>query len=66
VNERHLKRLVHEHVRYYHDDCAHLALSEGTAYPTPSQNTLGAFLEWIAPEFKVGEEQTTNSRPPLS
>jgi putative transposase len=30
VNERHLKRLVHEYIRYYHDDRTHLALAKGT------------------------------------
>jgi hypothetical protein len=30
VNERHLKRLMSEDVRYYHDDRAHLVLSKGT------------------------------------
>jgi len=29
-NERHLKRLMHEYVRYYHDDRTHLALAKGT------------------------------------
>ena len=30
VNERHLKRLMSEYVRYYHDDRTHLALAKGT------------------------------------
>jgi putative transposase len=30
VNERHLKRLVHEYIRYYHDDRTHLRLDKGT------------------------------------
>ena len=30
LNERHLKRLMKEYVRYYHDDRTHLALSKGT------------------------------------
>jgi transposase InsO family protein len=29
VNERHLKRLINEYVRYYHDDRTHLALEKG-------------------------------------
>jgi hypothetical protein len=29
-NERHLKRLMSEYVRYYHDDRTHLALAKGT------------------------------------
>ena len=30
VNERHLKRLMIEYLRYYHDDRTHLALAKGT------------------------------------
>ena len=30
LNERHLKRLVSEYVRYYHEDRTHLALAKGT------------------------------------
>ena len=30
VNERHLKRLMNEYVRYYHEDRTHLALAKGT------------------------------------
>jgi transposase InsO family protein len=30
LNERHLKRLMSEYVRYYHDDRTHLALEKGT------------------------------------
>ena len=30
LNERHLKRLMYEYVRYYHDDRTHLALAKGT------------------------------------
>jgi transposase InsO family protein len=30
VNERHLKRLMGEYVRYYHDDRTHLGLDKGT------------------------------------
>jgi putative transposase len=30
LNERHLKRLVNEYVRYYHEDRTHLALAKGT------------------------------------
>ena len=30
VNERHLKRLMNEYVRYYHEDRTHLALRKGT------------------------------------
>ena len=30
VNERHLKRLMNEYVRYYHEDRTHIALAKGT------------------------------------
>jgi putative transposase len=30
LNERHLKRLMNEYVRYYHDDRTHLGLEKGT------------------------------------
>jgi len=30
LNERHLKRLMNEYVRYYHEDRTHLALDKGT------------------------------------
>jgi putative transposase len=30
ANERHLKRLISEHVRYYHEDRTHLGLGKGT------------------------------------
>ena len=32
VNERHLKRLLSEYVRYYHEDRTHLGLGKGTPY----------------------------------
>ena len=30
TDERHLKRLMIEYIRYYHDDRTHLALGKGT------------------------------------
>ena len=30
LNERHLRRLMDEYVRYYHDDHTHLGLEKGT------------------------------------
>jgi hypothetical protein len=30
LNARHLKRLMNDYVRYYHDDRTHLALAKGT------------------------------------
>jgi hypothetical protein len=30
LNERHLKRLMNDYIRYYHEDRTHLALAKGT------------------------------------
>jgi hypothetical protein len=30
IDERHLKRLISEYIRYYHEDRTHLGLEEGT------------------------------------
>jgi transposase InsO family protein len=30
INERHLKRLLSEYIRYYHEDRTHLGLGKGT------------------------------------
>ena len=30
VNQRHLKRLIHDYIRYYHEDRTHLGLKKGT------------------------------------
>jgi transposase InsO family protein len=30
LNERHMRRLMKEYVRYYHDDRTHLSLAKGT------------------------------------
>jgi transposase InsO family protein len=38
LNERHLKRLMSEYVRYYHDDRTHLALEKGTPAGREMQN----------------------------
>src|ERR1035437_1708034 len=40
VNEHHLKRLLSEYVRYYHEDRTHLGLGKGTpSCRTPSRNS---------------------------
>jgi len=42
VNERHLKRLLSEYVRYYHEDRTHLGLGKGTPNcRTPSRSSGG-------------------------
>ena len=39
LNERHLKRLMNEYVRYYHDDRTHLALAKGTPAGREAEKT---------------------------
>jgi putative transposase len=42
VNERHLKCLLSEYVRYYHEDRTHLGLGKGTPRPQNSLHSLGS------------------------
>ena len=35
LNERHLKRLMHEYIRYYHEDRTHLGLGKDTPQGRP-------------------------------
>jgi transposase InsO family protein len=42
LNERHLKRLMNEYVRYYHEDRTHLALAKGTPDGREAVNSSGA------------------------
>jgi putative transposase len=42
LNERHLKRLMKEYVRYYHDDRTHLALCKGTPAGRDAEKNPGA------------------------
>lgn len=39
LNERHLKRLMNEYVRYYHDDRTHLALAKKTPAGRVAEDT---------------------------
>jgi len=41
LNERHLKRLMKEYVRYYHPDRTHLALAKGTPAGREAANNSG-------------------------
>jgi putative transposase len=41
VNERHLKRLLSEYVRYYHEDRTHLGLGKGTPENRTPSRSLG-------------------------
>ena len=41
LNERHLKRLMFEHVRYYHEDRTHLSLANGTPAGRKAATNLG-------------------------
>jgi transposase InsO family protein len=42
LNQRHLKRLMNDYVRYYHDDRTHLALAKGTPAGREAENNPGA------------------------
>jgi hypothetical protein len=46
VNERHLKRLMIEYIRYYHEDRTHLALAKGTPASRDAEKNprLGTYL----------------------
>ncbi|MGA2982853.1 MAG: integrase core domain-containing protein [Terriglobia bacterium] len=44
VNERHLKRLLSEYVRYYHADRTHLGLRKETPNRRPPSRSLGRIL----------------------
>jgi transposase InsO family protein len=47
-NERHLKRLMNEYVRYYHDDRTHLALEKGTPADREMQSQNNASCEVVS------------------
>jgi hypothetical protein len=42
-NERHMRRLMNEYVRYYHDDRTHISLAKGTpdGREAPSESGAG-------------------------
>jgi transposase InsO family protein len=42
LNKQHLKRLMTDHIRYYHDDRTHLALAKGTPSGRRAENKPGA------------------------
>ena len=42
LNERHLKRLMNEYVRYYHEDRTHLALGKGTPAGRDAEENSGS------------------------
>jgi transposase InsO family protein len=42
VNERHLKRLMNEYIRYYHEDRTHLGLAKGTPEGREPEKNPGA------------------------
>ena len=48
LNERHLKRLMHEYVRYYHEDRTHLALEKETPLGRKAARTPGMSNKVIA------------------
>jgi putative transposase len=50
VNERHLKRLLSEYVRYYHEDRTHLGLGKGT----PAGRARAAACGPVVPHARLG------------
>ena len=48
LNEQHLKRLMSEYVRYYHDDRTHLALEKKTPAGREDEIHLGAGCKVIS------------------
>ena len=50
VNERHLKRLLSEYIRYYHDDRTHLGLGKGT----PGRRTCSVARGRVLSHERVG------------
>jgi hypothetical protein len=42
LNERHLKRLLSEYVRYYHEDRTHFGLQKETPHRRPTQHRCGS------------------------
>jgi transposase InsO family protein len=49
LNQRHLRRLMNEYVRYYHEDRTHLALAKETpASRAPEKSTPGAGCKVVA------------------
>ncbi len=50
VNERHLKRLLSEYVRYYHEDRTHLGLGKGT----PNDRIRSVASGWVLSQERLG------------
>jgi putative transposase len=50
VNERHLKRLLSEYVRYYHEDRTHLGLGKGT----PNGRIGSVASGWVYSQERLG------------
>jgi putative transposase len=48
LNERHLKRLMTEYVRYYHEDRTHLALAKGTPSGRAVESSPGAGFKVVS------------------
>jgi transposase InsO family protein len=51
LNQRHLKRLMNDYVRYYHDDRTHLALAKGTPAGREVQKNSGASRGVVLPRL---------------
>jgi len=47
VNEPHLKRLLSEYIRYYHDDRTHSGLEKGTSAGRTRSFTTGSVVSYV-------------------
>ena len=52
INERHLKRLLAEYIRYYHEDRTHLGLGKETPHRRTAQRRCGA--ERVVSQYRLG------------
>ena len=67
LNERHLKRLMTEYVRYYHEDWTHLGLAKDTPVSRPIllRSTAGSKIRSF-PRLGVGNTRTTQRTTPIT
>ena len=52
VNERHMRRLLRDYIRYYHEDRTHLGLGKDTPCGRAATSTVAAATRWTAPPLR--------------
>ena len=65
LNARHLRRLMSEYVRYYHEDRTHLALAKGTPGDVKQQEAPMDFVRSNQPQGSAVGIVVTISQPEL-